>query len=202
MEEVSLLISDEEFEDGTMRKYLLIALFLLTVMGVSWYAASSLLSDSEQAVLVEETVERGTEEAGAAPSGRIMVYVSGAVRKPGVYEMPSGSRAYEAVEAAGNVLPYADVDHVNLAAMLADGEQFHVPLDPSRVTQSGTEPLVNINTAGKTELDSLPGVGEVTAQKILEYRNEHGPFQTKEDIKNVPSIGDGKYAKLADRITV
>lgn len=191
----------EDFGDGTMRKYLLIALFLLTVMGASWYAASSLLSDAEQAVLVGDLAKQD-EEAGAVSSGRVVVYVSGAVRKPGVYEMPAGSRAYEAVEAAGNVLPYADVDHVNLSAMLADGEQFHVPLDPNRVAVSGSDPLININTAGKAELDSLPGIGEVTAQKILDYRNEHGPFQTKEDIKNVPSIGDGKYAKLADRITV
>lgn len=198
----------DEFEEGSMRKYLLIALLLVVVMGASWYWTSSLLEDSEQAVLVEETEPEGRSAghgAGAGmASGRILVYVSGAVRKPGVYELPAGTRAYEAVEAAGNVLPYADVDNVNLSAELLDGEQFHVPLDPNRVTVpvGGAGALVNINTAGKTELDALPGVGEATAQKILDYRNAHGPFQTKEDIKNVPSIGDGKYAKLADRITV
>ncbi len=194
----------DEFEDGAMRKYLLIALLLVTVMGASWYVTSGLLADSEQAVLVEEPGGAAAEagESGV-PSGRILVYVSGAVKKPGVYELPAGTRAYEAVEAAGNVIPYADVDNVNLSAELVDGEQFHVPLDPNRVSAAaGTAgSLVNINTAGKTELDTLPGVGEVTAQKILDYRNAHGPFQTKEDIKNVPSIGDGKYAKLADRIT-
>lgn len=183
-------------DEGMERKYLLLIALLVVAIGAAWYMTGD--GGHEEAALVEEP--GGIGESGA-DAGRIVVYVSGAVKNPGVYEFPAGARAYEAVKAAGDVLPYADVDHVNLSAEIADGEQLHIPLDPER-TVPGAEQLVNINTAGKMELITLPGIGEATAQKILDYRNSRGPFQEKEDIKEVPSIGDGKYAKLADRITV
>lgn len=188
---------DDYEDEGMDRKYLLLFVLLAVAIGSAWYMLGD--AETEEAVLVEEPGVSAAD--GGISSGRIVVYVSGAVKNPGVYEFPAGTRAYEAVKAAGDVLPYADVDRVNLSAEIVDGEQVHIPLDPER-TAPGAERLVNINTAGKTELVTLPGIGEATAQKILDYRNAHGAFQEKEDIKGVPSIGDGKYAKLADRITV
>ena len=108
----------------------------------------------------------------------------------------SGAAAEE-VKAAGDVVPYADVEAVNLSKELSDGERVHIPVDPDRVT-AAAESVVNINTAGAAELETLPGIGEVTAKKILDYRAEHGPFAEKEDLMKVPSIGEGRYGKIAD----
>ena len=131
---------------------------------------------------------------------QILVYVVGAVKAPGVYEIPVESRIYDAVKAAGDVLPYADMEAVNMAETVTDGEKIYIPLDPGRT--AGDTHLVNINQATAGELTALPGVGPATAEKIVQYREEHGLFQKKEDIKKVPSIGDSKFLKMAERITL
>ena len=134
---------------------------------------------------------------------RIFVYVAGAVKNPGVYEMPAESRVYEAVAAAGGFLPYAEEETVEMAGFLKDGMSVYVPLAPERTEPSAPgETRVNINTASLLELRSLPGIGEVTAAKIVEWREKHGGFKKAEDLMEVPSIGQGRFAKLADRITV
>lgn len=136
----------------------------------------------------------------------LRVYVSGAVLRPEVYLLPPGSIVKDAVRAAGGPSVEADLDRINLAQPLADGQQVYVP-------RKGEEPLpipapgsmgdrVNINTATLAELDALPGIGPTLAQRIIDYRTEHGPFASIEDIKNVPGIGEGLFQKLKDRITV
>ncbi len=142
--------------------------------------------------------------AEETPRGsRVFVYVAGAVVKPGVYEMASTARTYEAVEAAGGFLPYAEEESVDLAAPLADGMTIRVPLSPHRTEMAAPgEAKVNLNTASLLELRTLPGVGESTAAKILEWREKHGGFKKVEDLMEVPSIGQGRFAKVADRITI
>ena len=136
-------------------------------------------------------------------SPRIFVYVTGAVKNPGVYEMPASSRVYEAVKAAGGFLPYAEEETVEMAALLKDGMSVYVPLAPDRVEVAAPgEARVNLNTASLLELRQLPGIGEVTAAKIVEWRDKHGGFKKVEDLMEVPSIGQGRFAKLADRITI
>lgn len=90
---------------------------------------------------------------------------------------------------------------VNMAEPVTESMKIYVPLDPYQSDRSA-KGLVNINTAGQKELETLPGVGKVTAEKIITYREEHGQFSQLEDLKHVPSISDGKFKKLADKITL
>ena len=139
----------------------------------------------------------------------LIVDVEGAVVYPGIVKLDSGSRVYEAVDKAGGILDTADTRYVNLAEEVSDGTVIYIPFEGENdETSGGTASgpgggngLVNINTADKTELMTLPGVGEATAQAIIDYRETSGSFKTKEDIKNVSGIGDAKYAKVESLIT-
>ena len=139
----------------------------------------------------------------------LIVDVEGAVVYPGIVKLDSGSRVYEAVDKAGGILDTADTRYVNLAEEVSDGTVIYIPFEGENDETSGgpaSDPgggngLVNINTADKTELMTLPGVGEATAQAIIDYRETSGSFKTKEDIKNVSGIGDAKYAKVESLIT-
>ena len=139
----------------------------------------------------------------AAPvEENMLVYVAGAVEQPGVYQLPIGSRVKDAVQAAGNLLPYADAEAVNLAAKLRDGEQISVPFNFNPPEGQLGIKYVNINTANLAELTALPGVGEATAQKILDYRREHGLFRQLTDLEEVKGIGEGKFKELRRHITI
>ncbi len=142
----------------------------------------------------------------------IVVNVVGAVPRPGLYEFAEGSRVQDAINAAGGLLADADVASLNLAARLEDGQQLVIPFSGegntansfslAQPTQSGSSvELININTATLDELDDLPGIGPTTAQKIVDYRTEHGPFQSIEDIMNVSGIGPATFDRLKDLIT-
>lgn len=149
----------------------------------------------------DSVVAEITESGNANEESRVLVYVVGAVKEPGVYELQRGSRVYDVVQAAGNVLPYADMESVNMAEPVEDAMRVYIPLNPERTTPAAAG-LVNINHASGTELETLPGIGAKTADKIIEYRNEHGGFRSKEELKEVPTIGEGKYAKVSERITL
>jgi len=139
----------------------------------------------------------------------IKVHVAGAVKNPGVYDLPAGSIMQEAIKAAGGATDSAAMDKLNLAAKLNDGQQIVVgdavtAAQPSTNNQPSTtsNQLVNINTATLEQLQTLPKVGAVTAQRIIEYRTKNGPFTRIEDIQKVSGIGDATYAPLAPLITV
>jgi competence protein ComEA len=132
--------------------------------------------------------------------GMLTVYISGAVATPGVYTLPEGSRVDAVVQAAGGFLPGAEQESINLAKLLEDGQQINVPgiVDTSHINAG----RVNINTATVPELDALPGIGPTTAQSIVDYRLEHGPFQAIQDIQNVPGIGPATFDGIKDYITI
>src|SRR3990172_6777 len=140
----------------------------------------------------------------------IRVYVSGAVRRPDVYSLPVDSIVRDAMIAAGWPASDADLDRINLAAPLGDGMQVHFPRqgEPAAVQDwpvSGAAPAgapIDINTAALEQLDSLPGIGPVIAQRIIDYRTANGPFASIEQIKEVKGIGDALFEKIKDRITV
>ncbi len=159
----------------------------------------------------EPAAFRTAEEAAL-----LFVHVNGAVRKPGVYELPEGSRLYEAVESAGGFTGDADEEYMNLAAVLEDGVQYHIPTrEEAEALRAGQSPgavneqspytadgKLDINMAGMEDFTQLNGIGESKARAILTYREEHGPFGSIEEIKNVSGIGEGTFQRLKDQITV
>jgi competence protein ComEA len=154
--------------------------------------------------------------ATASPSGSatsasvVVVDVAGRVRHPGVYRLPSGSRVEDALRAAGGARPGVNLDSLNLAAVLTDGEQIPVgvraatavqPAGASGATGAATGP-VDLNTATLEQLETLPGVGPVLGQRILDWRTEHGAFGSVEQLDDVPGIGSTRLAELSPLVTV
>ena len=168
----------------------------------------------------EEVVEldAGTAPVQEAQVKEIVVYVAGAVNRPGVVQLAEGARAKDAVDACGGFLPTADTNGVNLAQKLKDGMQVTVPENSpqgtavqgaaaadgaqTRTAKPLPDGMVNINTADEKELDKLPGIGPAMAKRIVEYRMENGAFQAPEEIKRVKGIGDAKYEKMKDKIAL
>ena len=141
------------------------------------------------------------------PSSRVVVDVVGAVRRPGLYRLAHGSRIADALTRAGGATAKADLAQVNLAAPLADGEQVVVPRRGAGVARrrgsgsaAGPAAPVQLSTATLEQLDSLPGVGPVTAQKILDYRQKHGAFQSVDELDAVPGIGPKRLEQLHELV--
>lgn len=143
----------------------------------------------------------------AMPSSKLYVYVVGAVRRPGLYRVADGARVADAVARAGGTTRKAQLELLNLAARVADGEQIVVPRRgaaggpigvPAGPAGAATSGPVHLNTATLEQLDSLPGVGPVTAQKILDYRQQHGSFSSVDDLDAIPGIGPARLAQLRE----
>jgi competence protein ComEA len=154
------------------------------------------------------------EEAAATESPAqdlVLVHVAGAVRRPGLYELQAGSRVDDAIRAAGGPKPRAVLALVNLAAPVADGQQIVVPGPGGSGTAAGEGPAtsagsapppVRLNSATVDELDTLPGVGPVTAQRIVDYRDEHGAFASIDDLDAVPGIGPTRLEQLRELLVL
>lgn len=135
------------------------------------------------------------------------VYVSGAVRSPGVYILPEGSRLAEAIEAAGGATEGADLTAVNLAARVSDEDHWHIPragetLPAMSVQETGHTGRIDINSADEELLKSLPGIGEVKAQSIIRHRKANGPFSIVEDLLDVSGIGPATLDAIRDLVDV
>lgn len=134
---------------------------------------------------------------------QICVHVCGQVCRPGIVMLPEGSRAWEAVEAAGGLSGEAHEAAVNLAAVLRDGEKLYIPaLGEELADDAENRGLVNLNTADSAGLQTLPGIGESRAADILSYREKHGGFRAVDEIMQVPGIKESTYEKIRDQITV
>ncbi|MFF0577503.1 helix-hairpin-helix domain-containing protein [Streptosporangium saharense] len=193
-----------------LRVLVLVALVAAAVAGVHLWLSRpepEALSPPE-AVLEKSTpspaaVLAGVPEATETP--KVTVHVTGKVRRPGVITLPGGSRVTDALQAAGGVRGNASAGSLNLARRVIDGEQIVVgapglsgvavpaPADPATV-------VLDLNTATPQQLEQLPGVGEVLARRIIEYRDSHGGFLRVEQLRDISGIGDRKYAELKDRV--
>lgn len=150
-----------------------------------------------------ESVDVQAEETTTDSGDDIFVYVCGAVNREGVYQLPSGSRIYEAVEMAGGFREDAATAEVNQAEVLEDEARLYVPTIAETIAQQGEEDgKINLNKATKEELMTLPGVGASRAESIIQYRNENGGFKSIEDIMQISGIKEGLFEKIKDLIKV
>lgn len=145
--------------------------------------------------------------ASVAEPSSIYVHVSGWVAVPGLVRVPAGSRLADAIAAAGGVRPGGSLDRLNLARSLVDGEQVRVPgpgeeAGGETVVAGESGGLIGLNTASAAELESLPGIGPVLADRIVAHRQAHGPFRQVEDLLSVAGIGEAKLAAIRDLVTV
>lgn len=175
---------------------------------------------------VKQLIAMNKEAAQEQTSRTMKIYVSGAVMAPGIYDIPFGVRAYDAVAAAGGMTDYADADRVNLAKKLKDGDHVNVPamknsksrgreantttrtigrkndtVNVQAYNEQNTSSVININTADQKELESLPGIGPAMAKRIISERNKQS-FNSVDDLLRVKGIGSAKLAKLRDRVKV
>lgn len=148
-------------------------------------------------------------QAPASATGVVVVDVEGKIARPGITTLPAGSRVADAVAAAGGAAPGTDTASVNLARVLVDGEQILVGVEPpqgvaasSVGSSSSASALVSLNSADAAALDTLPGVGPVTAQAILKWREENGPFGSVDDLLEISGIGEATLAKIAPFVTL
>ena len=183
----------------------------------------------ENSIIENNTKEK---EEKQEEKNKIIIHITGMISNEGILELEEGSRISDAIEKAGGLKEGADVSQINLAFILSDGMKIHIPnvndrkeknedktntyitkesgvstieetQNQNNVTEKNkTIAMVNINKADMKQLQTLPGIGDSTAQKIINYRNENGKFNSIEDIKNVKGIGDSKFVKIKEYITV
>jgi competence protein ComEA len=188
------------------RELILVSLVGLTAAGGAglWYVRS-----------LPRPVEVRAAPPRAAPSPQaqpLFVHVAGWVRKPGVYQLEEGRRVIDALDMAGGPRRGAELGALNLAAVLVDGQQVLVPgpAPPAGGSASGTpvpgatpgSTLINVNSATLEELETLPGIGEVLAQAVVAYREEHGPFTSVDQLEDVSGIGPATLEEIRDLVTV
>ncbi len=165
----------------------------------------------------KENVENNLEE-----TDEIIIHIAGEVKNPGIVKIREGARIADVIEKAGGLTELANITNINLAYIIEDGQKITIPSkeqdiqeyissesgegimeeNPKTNTTSTSSTIININKATKEELQTLQGIGESTAQKIIDYREQNGNFKQIEDIKNVPGIGDAKFEAIKDSIKV
>jgi competence protein ComEA len=199
------------------------------------YIFEEMRQSSDVITVDENYISQDSEELDSNTSGTavdkstfkdtIIVEIAGEVIRPSVYVLPSGSRIYQGIEAAGGLNEQADTRDTNLAASMTDGMKVYIPSKKeveeiekntgstagdgyiggstaSTATSTSKTLQINLNNADKNQLQQLTGVGPATAEKIINYRTEYGPFKRKEELMNVSGIGEKTYEKLKDFITV
>ncbi len=190
--------------NATKRRWMLFAGLVLLVVLISVlgriFSCGDDAEPSFSRAVTEEEISASEETAAAR---LVYVYLTGAVRSPGLYALPEDSRLYELLEQAGGFSEDADRDAVNLAVPVTDGQHVRVPRIGETVENAETnDETVNVNTADRARLMTLPGIGEVKADAIIEYRRTHGAFHAVEELLQVSGIGEAVLARIRDRIRI
>ena len=197
-----------------------VVVLVALVAGVSWVVSGGARPGGSggAAASLPPARSASTSPPSSEPAPeQIVVHVSGAVARPGLVRLPTTARVADALEAAGGTTPEADLDRLNLAARIADGERLHVPrrgevvheeLLPAGPDRGGSAavgaraPPVDLNTATVEQLDALPGIGPATAQAIVDHRARHGPFRSVAQLLQVKGIGEAKLAALRSKVRI
>ena len=206
------------------QKIIVIAIAGIVVIGIMYfiYNKNQVKEDIniENEILVNNVItnENNTND------DIVIIHITGSVKNPGIVKLKEGSRIEDAIESAGGLTENADITKVNLAYVVEDGTKIKIPsaseedigdediidsksgdniiIEENTVSSNNSTQTININKATEKEFETLPGIGPSLASKIIEYRNQNGKFGSIEDIKNVNGIGDNKYEKIKDLITV
>ncbi|MCT4621438.1 MAG: helix-hairpin-helix domain-containing protein [Marinisporobacter sp.] len=199
----------------TKREIVVLGIFIFTIIV---FSADKFYMNTSEELIVEhknkeiENIEKSQEKKDKILEKFIIVDICGEVKVPGVVKLKEGSRLIDGVQTVGGLLKTADRKQVNMAKILVDGEQIIIPkigedleecIDTQQVYgRTKTSNSVNINTASKNELELLNGVGEVLAERIIQYREKKGRFNKVEDIMNVSGVGDKKYEMIKEQIRI
>lgn len=205
------------------KKQKIIVIILITIIGIGIYCYTNAIENTSEEELenvleiAQDNTTKETEEKN------IFVHIAGCVQKEGMLELSANCRIADAIEKAGGLTQEADLSDINLAYLLEDGMKIYIPNQNERqennenaentakaentpsmqIQDTNTkQDVININTATQEELDTLPGIGPATATKIIEYRKEKGKFKQKEEIKEVSGIGEAKYEKIKEYISI
>ena len=205
------------------QKIIVIAIAGIVAIGIMYFIYKNQVKEDiniENEILVNNvsTNENNTND------DIVIIHITGSVKNPGIVKLKEGSRIEDAIEAAGGLTENADITKVNLAYVVEDGTKIKIPsaseedigdediidsksgdniiIEENTISSNNSTQTININKATEKEFETLPGIGPSLASKIIEYRNQNGKFGSIEDIKNVNGIGDNKYEKIKDLITV
>lgn len=205
-------------EKATKQKIMGVAVVVVLLLGVVGYGVRQYVfkAPSETEWWADSTTTNSTELATSTTAVETLIYIDlkGAVASPGVYALASGSRLFEALALAGGLSANADLKRINQAQILVDQSAVYLPAIGEEIEEaelsvaSGAaesttnNTLVNLNTADTTVLQTLPGIGAVKAQAIIQYRQEHGLFKNVEDLLQVAGIGEATFTNVKDLITI
>ena len=196
------------------QKIIFIIIIGIMILFIIYYVSSGFLSSSDYSYIDSENFSNNIFELEAETATKqeekntlVTVYICGAVKESKVVSLPEHSRIIDALELVGGFSENADVNNVNLAALLEDGEKIYIPtieenFEEETFSYSLQNKKININTANQSELETIPGVGSSTALKIINYRQTNGNFDSIEDIKEVSGIGDSKFENMKEYICV
>lgn len=203
---------------------LIIAIVAIIIFGtIGLYFYKNILNENDEEYIDEtdEIIENTESYKEDEVEQKIMIHITGCVKNQGIVILKPGNRIIDAIEIAGGATEEADLNKINLAYELQDGEKLYIPskndseetsylssgeshyvIGSTSTASEKENAIVNINKATKEQLQTLNGIGESMANKIIQYRKENGGFENIEDIKNVPGIGDAKFNGIKDNITV
>ena len=185
-----------QWSSRSIRALIAIIAAISLLVGYLWWSGRPQVSASIPIADTGLALSEGAAGDFANTAG-VMVHVAGAVKEPGLYELPAGSRVADAVEAAGGVTKKSAADTVNLARELVDGEQITVG-----TTEQSSAGGISINNATAAELDALPGIGPVLAERIVTYRATNGPFRSIDQLSDVSGIGDSVMEQIRSQVTL